>query len=121
MSRINPTKRYDHLLVQELDGELVIYDQTTNHAHRLNLTAGSVWKACDGQSTTEQIAQRLQLEAAFVYDALNQLEGANLLATSVPHQRLTGKQMAGIAAGVAMLVPVVESLVAPTAAAAGSF
>ncbi len=121
MSRITPTKRHDHLLVQELDGELVIYDQKSNHAHRLNLTAGSVWKACDGQSTTEQIAQRAQLGETFVYDALSQLEQAQLLETSVPRQGLSGKQMAGLAAGVAIMAPVVESLVAPTAAAAGSF
>ena len=46
----------DELAIVELDGEAVIYDESTGGLHHLNPTATIVWSLCDGVSTTSAIA-----------------------------------------------------------------
>jgi len=53
-----PVRRSD-VTVQELDGEALVYDPVTADTHRLNETAYVIWRACDGRSTAENIADRL--------------------------------------------------------------
>lgn len=54
----HPVRRSD-LTVQELDGEALVYDPATADKHRLNETAYFIWRACDGLSTAERVAERL--------------------------------------------------------------
>ena len=49
--QIMPRARKSGLIVKEVDGEVLIYDQKTNKAHCLNPTAAKVWKYCDGEMT----------------------------------------------------------------------
>lgn len=53
-----PLRRSD-VTVQELDGEALVYDPATADTHRLNETAYFIWRACDGRSTAERVAERL--------------------------------------------------------------
>ncbi len=46
---------------QILDGEAVLYDRQSGRTHRMNQTALWIWQACDGRSTTRQLAERLTL------------------------------------------------------------
>ena len=55
---IAPARRAD-LNESELDGEGLLYDEGTGQTHRLNQTALAVWRLCDGQRTTREIAEAL--------------------------------------------------------------
>jgi hypothetical protein len=44
-----PLARSSELLTEEVDGELLIYDEERDTATRLNRTAAVVWRSCDGQ------------------------------------------------------------------------
>ncbi len=52
-------RRRDDLIPEELDGEVFLFDPQDGATHRLNPTALAVWRRCDGQTTTRQIAEQL--------------------------------------------------------------
>ncbi len=52
-------RRRNRIAHQIIDGEAVLYDPQSRHTHRMNQTALWVWQACDGRSTTRQLARRL--------------------------------------------------------------
>ncbi len=135
MKRINPKRlpkmREQGLVIDELPDEVLVYDLDRHKAHCLNQTAALVWKQCDGRTTPRIIARRLEKELQapcnedMVWLALSQLEGIDLLeqGVSLPPQLagLSRREMVralGIAAAVA--VPLVTSIVAPTAAEAAT-
>ncbi len=130
-----PTARQDKLLVQELGDELVVYDQESDRAHRLNRTAALVWRHCDGRTGVAALAEVLRSELDLPPDdqvvqlALDRLERANLLrlpdapAESTPRRPVSRRHVMRrlAAAGAAsMLLPVVSSITAPTPAQAHS-
>jgi hypothetical protein len=123
--------RKQGLVVDDLPDEVLVYDLEHDQAHCLNRTAALVWRCCDGKTGAAEIARRLkvELDAPFneelVWLALEQLEKQHLLdhSFSMPAQftRLSRRQMIrnlGLAAAVA--VPVVTSIVAPTAVQAAT-
>ena len=59
---MNPLARHIGLLVEELPGELLIYDLAQNKAHCLNRTAAFVWQQCNGHTTVQQMAAGLHQE-----------------------------------------------------------
>jgi hypothetical protein len=56
-SYVAPPRRTD-LIEEELDGELMLFDPRSDNTYRLNETALSVWRWCDGRATTRRIARR---------------------------------------------------------------
>ena len=48
---MTPVARHDNLLTQDVAGELVVYDQTRQRVHRLNQTAATIWRSCDGKTS----------------------------------------------------------------------
>jgi PqqD family protein of HPr-rel-A system len=42
--------------MREVEGEIVILDQTSGEVHHLNATASLIWQACTGHQTIEEIA-----------------------------------------------------------------
>ena len=130
---MNPRKRQEDLVVQEIGDETIIYDERRNHAHRLNRTAALVWSRCDGQRSVADLAALLQRETDalvtedMVWLALNRLEKEQLLQDAPAHPdhaaRVTRRDVlrkAALAGGAALLIPVVQSVVAPTPAMAMS-
>ena len=126
-----PRMRAHGLVIDELPDEVLVYDLDSHEAHCLNRSAALVWRACDGQREPREIARKLtaELDAEFseelVLLALNQLEKLHLLehTRNVPVQfaALSRRQMVrrlGFAAAVA--VPLVTSIVAPTAVQAAT-
>lgn len=126
-----PKKRSEHLVVDELPDEVLVYDLDRHKAHCLNKTAALVWQHCDGKTTTTQIAQHLssELKTPFSEDlvwlALRQLEKLHLLEQPIllPSKfvgigRREMVRTLGIAAVVA--VPLVTSIVSPRPAEAGT-
>ena len=126
-----PLARQNDLVTRELAGEMLVYDRNNDKAHCLNSTAALVWAHCDGRTTIGEMAQLLAGEMKtpvadeVVWFALTQLEKSSLLQMPAPRQaekeqisRRTLVKRLGIAA--AVTVPLVTSIVAPTAAAAAS-
>jgi Coenzyme PQQ synthesis protein D (PqqD) len=128
-----PQKRQDGLIIRELDNEILIYDTENNKAHCLNQTAALVWKQCDGNTTTEEMSRVISRELGteinerVVWFAIKQFNQDHLLEETVnmPAALLASGlnrrdvvRALGLAAVVA--VPLVTSIVAPTAAQAAT-
>src|SRR2546428_12799644 len=84
-----PLARRDPLVINELHGEVLVYDPDSHDAYCLNPTSALVWKNCDGRATISETAQLLGRELNVPVDndvvwlALAQLKKANLLAGEV--------------------------------------
>jgi hypothetical protein len=117
--------------VEQLGSELCIYNWQRKEVHALNPTAARVWQQCDGQTSLIQIAAMLQNELQvpdteaqeLAWLTLAQLEKAHLLDADVvkPAHRNVLPRRAFLKLGIAAaLLPMVHSIVAPTAVAAQS-
>src|SRR5206468_7705813 len=121
------------LLTCEVADELLVYDLDRYRAHCLNSTAALVWRQCDGRTSVPEITRALNRECGVTFDhdvvwfALEQLDRAHLIHIDVTDGRRTGSskltrreliKRAGAAAS--MGVPLVSSIVTPTAIEAAS-
>jgi len=124
-----PRAREDGLVVQELPDEILVYDLSRHRAYCLNRTAAMVWRHCDGQTTIAEMAALLENELKIpadekiVWMALDRLERAHLLKERVglPEEaaRCSRREVLrtlGLVGGLALLLPVVSSIITPTAA-----
>ena len=128
-----PRARQDELIVEELTDETLVYDLERHKASCLNRTAALVWRCCDGQTSVADVAALLEeqfatpTDEAVVWMALDRLSRAHLLSEPVTlpadraqYSRRKMLRTLGRAAGISLLLPVIESIVAPLAAAQGS-
>jgi hypothetical protein len=108
-----PRRRTD-LNLSELGGESVIFDPSTNTAHKLAASALVVWQECDGSSSVDDVARRLSMTVDDVEAACAELIDADLAKANGFSRRsvLQGGAVAG-----ALLV---STIVIPKAAAAVS-
>lgn len=85
-----PIARREGLVIQELPGEVLVYDLETNKAHCLNRTAAAVWKSCDGKNSVRDISDLIadtegsSVEEDLVWLAIEQLSENNLLENKPP-------------------------------------
>jgi hypothetical protein len=126
-----PRARKIDIVTREVAGELLVYDRSSDKAHCLNRAATLVWLHCDGYTTvaemTRLLASELQTPVAdeVVWFALDELKKSSLLQqpwarppkVNQMSRRALVKRL-GI--GAAVTVPLITSIVAPTAAAAAS-
>jgi hypothetical protein len=127
---MRPKARTDRLIVRELDGETLVYDERSHRAHCLNPVAALVWRSCDGETSVEQIARRVAAELGgpasdpIVWLALRRLRAAGLVAGEWESPRgISRRHVArqlGLTGAMAALLPVVASILAPTPAMAAS-
>jgi hypothetical protein len=126
-----PLARSSGILVEELDGETLIYDLATHEAHCLNRAATLVWRRSDGKTSAEALADLLPQadlprDMDLVWLALDRLDRAGLLAEygeSAPKKMISRRDVVralGATAGLTLALPAVSSLVAPLAAQAAS-
>lgn len=125
-----PEARTDDVLVEDVDGETLVYDLESHDAHCLNPTAALVWRRCDGRTTVRDMVPLLAQvglpeDESLVWMALNRLEKAGLIGSveiPEPKSAFSRKEVLRVlgTAAIAVLLPVVTSVVAPTAAAAAS-
>lgn len=126
-----PRARQARLVVQDLPDELLIYDLDRHRAYCLNRTAALIWRSCDGRRTIKDVARALGVESDLPVDeklilfALRQLKRAHLLEEQAElpaiKEGLSRRELTrrlGFAA--AALVPLITSIVAPTAAQAAT-
>jgi hypothetical protein len=74
-----PQARSEELVVEELEDEVLVYDSTNKRAHCLGATAARVWRACDGKSDVDALAETLDLDSEEVRQALKELEASQML------------------------------------------
>ncbi len=125
-----PKARTEKLIIKEIDGEVLVYDLTTDKAHCLNHTAALVWKNCDGKNSVGQISTALTHEFGepvddnIVWLALDDLKKIDLLETApvrtVAAAGMDRRQMIRAASVAAIALPVVVSMIAPTSVQAQS-
>ena len=126
-----PEARTEGLVVQELSGEVLVYDRERNKAHCLNSTAALVWEYCDGNTSAAGIARAIEgkinapVNEDIIWLGVEQLSKTHLLRESakLPEHKsgLSRREVIkriGLAAAVAL--PVVTSIVAPTAVMAAT-
>lgn len=123
---VMPRARKAKLVVKPLNDEVLVYDLERDKAHSLNSSAAFIWKKCNGRRTVAEVAQALSKEFKIPADeqtvwlALDQLSKFNLLEAKVSRPagmpRISRRQMMRIGAAAAFALPVVISIVAPTAA-----
>ncbi len=128
-----PRARQDELVVEELPDETLVYDLKRHKARCLNRTAALVWLRCDGQTSVAEVAALLEeqlaapTDEAVVWMALDRLGRAHLLSKPVTlpadksqYSRREVLRKLRRVAGISLLLPVIESIVAPLAAAQAS-
>jgi hypothetical protein len=120
-----PLARSTDIVVQTLGKEILIYDLITNKAFNLNETSSIVYQACNGKTTFAELSKRNNFTDDIIFLAIDELNKENLLENSEdynsPFNGLSRREVirkVGFASMVAL--PVIASLVAPTAAQAGS-
>ena len=128
--KVLPVARTESLIVKEVDGETLVYDQKTDKAHCLNETAAQVWKNCDGNKSVNEIASLLgeqlnsNVKDEVVWLALDQLQRFKLLeeapAKPVVFAGMTRRQMVARLGIAAIAIPSIVSIVSPTASAQSS-
>lgn len=125
---LKPRARKRQLLVESAGDGLVIYDLDRHNAHTLNAAAAAIWKSCNGRRSVGEIGSRLngdfapEARAMVVRQALADLERRRLLDNrGFSDARMSRRNMVkklGIGAAVAIALPAISSIVAPTTASA---
>jgi hypothetical protein len=121
------------MLIEDLDDELVVYDQEHDRAHSLNRTATLVWRNCDGNRNVTELAAVLRREGISIADdelvqlTVDYLLRAGLIEGGAPRPasetRLARRQLLdriGVVGVGSLVLPVIETLTAPQAVAAAS-
>ncbi|MEP6922684.1 MAG: PqqD family protein [bacterium] len=129
-TQIMPRARKADLVIKELRDELLVYDLKRDKAHSLNQSAAFIWKKCNGRRTVSEVAQALGEEFKIPADeqtvwlALEQLSKLYLLeeriARPIGMPRISRRDIMRLGAAAAFALPIIVSIVAPTAANAQS-
>ncbi|MEO6588017.1 MAG: PqqD family protein [Pyrinomonadaceae bacterium] len=123
---MKPIARKDDLVIQEVGGEILVYDLRTNKAICLNQTSALVWQNCDGKKNAIEIATDIEKKLGsnvnedFVWFAVNQLQKENLLdEENIIVNKFEGLNRREIIKKIGLTsmaaIPVVVALAAPTA------
>jgi hypothetical protein len=82
---MRPLARKTGVVVEEVDGEVLVYDLDRGQAHCLKGATALVWRHADGQVPVETIVERLRQSSGgeitenIVWSALESLSKAHLL------------------------------------------
>ena len=121
-------RRTEGLLVERVEGELLVARTATNEGHALNETAAIVFESCDGVTSRAAIAAEvarrtgLPVDEGIVDLALTELREAGLVELDqeadpgVTRRSVVRRLALPVAA--AALLPVVETILLPSSAAA---
>ncbi len=121
-----PQARQRSVVIQEVADEVLVYDLNRHEAHCLNQRAAQIWTSCDGETSVAEIARLMEqsdkttVDESMVWLALDQLGQAKLLeepaGRPMKSPGLTRREAIrkfGLVG--AMALPLVTSVVAPTA------
>src|ERR1700676_4180317 len=123
-------KRHDGRIVKRVDDELVIYDEQNHKVSHLNKAAAIVWEYCDSASSLDDLAHTLASHSELPASvdlaglALQELRDADLIEgsfASVAGREVARRDVIARMAALALALPAVVSLLAPTPAMAASW
>ena len=113
----NPKAIRDRFYAEDLGDQTVVFDAATRRACSLNSTASFVWKQCDGETSLDEIGQRVsakfQGEDGSVIAALavEELSSAGMLEAFsdkvVSNRSFNRRELLSKAAALGVLVPIV--------------
>jgi hypothetical protein len=123
-----PPARTAALVVKELEDEVLVYDLERHKAHCLNQASAIVWKHCDGKTAVAEMTRLLERELGTSVDddvvwlALAQLRRFHLLeeSKSIGMMKVSRRDLVRKYLPAALVLPVILSVPAPTAAQGGS-
>lgn len=125
-----PRARTAGLVVRELPDEVLVYDLERHAAVCLNRTAALVWGRCDGRTSVRELSRALRSELRskgaeeLVWLALEQLGRGRLLEEKVTRPAalagMSRRELVRRLGLAAASLPLVTSILAPTAAQAAS-
>jgi hypothetical protein len=131
MSDFKPLARKNDIVIQEMNGEILIFDLKINKAFNLNETSALIWQLADGDKTVSEIADELsrkfdfKVSEEFVWLALERLQKESLVKNQKEITGFFAKvsrreiiKRVGLATIIAL--PTVFTLVAPLAVNAQS-
>lgn len=111
------------LVVEELDGGVVLYDPALNQAHWLDADAAAVWKACVRERSEETIAEATGVSRVALDATLERLVANGLVEVGYEQngvsRRTVFRQAAKIGAVGAVAAPIVSAVI-PVAVAHAS-
>jgi hypothetical protein len=121
-----PLSRCQDIVVQEIKDEILVCDTKNNQVFCLNQTAGEVWKLCDGNTTTFEIAHNLsnkfrtKISEELVLFSLGELSKHKLLIETISDPKQFSEVsrrevIRKIGLGSMMALPLITSVVMPTA------
>ncbi len=123
MKSIKPFARKSEIVVQEANGETLVYDMRTNKAICLNETSALIWQNCDGRQTPVEIAEKLEKKFGYevsedlVWFALSKLKEENLLENADMPNKFSGlsrrEVIKRIGFGSMIALPIIASITAP--------
>jgi len=126
-----PKSRKENLVIQELEGEVLVYDLEKDKALCLNQTSALVWQSCDGSRTIAEISDvvgkqlKSQVDEDIVWLAIDQLSKEGLVEKNDQVEnkfegvsRREVVRRIGLASLIAL--PVIATMTAPVAAQTGS-
>lgn len=126
----NPRNTSQHVSVQQIGSEMLVYDERHHKAFCLNECSGMVFRLADGARTVSEIraAASVELKAPIseelVLLALQELRRDGLIEPSATAAHATKVSRRAIlqrlGVGGALLLPAISAIVAPTAAQAYS-
>ena len=129
-SREAPRSIRQKISMQQIGTETLVYDGLRQRAYCLNQSSSAIWRLADGEHTVGEIRAAASVELKsevseeFVLFALEELRRDGLLEPSPVAEGVPAisrrAMMRGLGVGGALLVPVIASIVAPTAAQAYS-
>ena len=117
-----PRRRTSGLVTEHLDGEVLLYVESTHRAFCLNPAAAQVWESIDGTRDAAAIARRAQVDSELVAGTLREMGEAGLLdevvaTLTAPAVDLSRRRLmrAGLVA-----IPFIMAITVPRAAEAAS-
>ncbi len=119
-----PLARNNNLVIQNAGREILFYDLTTNKAYCLNETLATVYQACDGKTSFDELKAKTKFTDDIIYLSLDELKKQDFIKQSEYISPFTGMsrreviRKVGLASMIAL--PVMTSLIAPTSASAAS-
>jgi Coenzyme PQQ synthesis protein D (PqqD) len=122
----HPRARATSLRLEEMAGEVLVYDLASHRAHHLNSLAATIWRLCDGKTSIAAIAgatarrHDVPDDEAIVWHALAQLHRQGLIEGPLPVSGVprgaTRRELVRRLGMAALALPLVTSIVAPAAA-----
>ena len=127
---MRPLARPSYFIVEEIAGDVVVYDRKSKKAHSLNPSVAWIWRQCDGTTDIDQLSLRFERHfncsdgRDLVLAGLEKLQTAGLLESidDAPSSNDFGPMISrrsALTSGSA-LVPLLATVLVPAAAAAKS-